>query len=272
MRKEVVEDLRSQTQTGSKAGTFTTHRFINVQKFANGAFELLLAWRLTMAAATSPVPFRKFIIRLPPKEHLKAYEPKLYCLVVGVWLSERWTGFEVLRERCAQAVTTAGKRLWEPRQHYRAHIRFAQWNRKPIKANIAQAMKTIAAQAQIDDWSLCISPVTAQTWVAMMPTFIPDGPDAWVFFIDPAIRQGLQYPAANQRSSQKVIPAQKQYWFSMRGIGADGWNMLKTRCAQQHLAPYWKNEKMNGNVYSYTGCSWCRELWSQSVRSGTAHV
>ena len=260
--KEVVEDLRSQTQTGSK-GTFTTT--IDLSTFKNLQWGDLnfIGVKAYNGSGYIASPVQKIYYQAPAKqEHLKAYEPKLYCLVVGVSdyqndeLDLKYSAKDA--QDFAQAVTTAGKRLFGNRANITVLTSDSpNENLKPIKANIAQAMKTIAAQAQIDDLVIMYFSGHGTNLSGDDADFLYLTADARGFsFIDPAIRQGSTISSSELTEFMKVIPAQKQVLiFDACASGRMVENMLAKRDVPSSTLRAMERMKDRTGTYILTGCA-----------------
>lgn len=260
--KEVVEDLRNQVPSGSK-GTFTTT--VDLSTFKN------LVWgdmnfigvKAYNGSGYISSPIQKIYYQAPAKqEHLRAFEPNLYCLVVGVSdyqndeLDLKYSAKDA--QDFAQAVSTAGKRLFGNRANITLLTSDAQAETlKPTKTNVSRVMKEISAKAQIDDMVIMYFSGHGTNLSGDDADFLYLTADARGFsFIDPAIRQSSTISSSELTEFMKGMAAQKQVLiFDACASGRMVENMLAKRDVPSSTLRAMERMKDRTGTYILTGCA-----------------
>ncbi len=263
--KEAVEDIRalaSKTQAQSKGVMSIT---VDLSKYKTLVWGKLnfIGVKAFNSSGYIASPAEKIYYEAPQKEqHLLAYEPGLYCLVVGVSdyandeLDLKYSSKDA--QDFAMAITTAGNRLFGKRSQVTLLSSDAtDLARKPTKENINHQLKDIADKAKVEDLVILYFSGHGTNLSGDDADFLYLTADARGFtFTDPAIRQSTTLSSSELTEFMKTIAAQKFVLiFDACASGRMVENMLAKRDVPTSTLRAMERMKDRTGTYILSGCA-----------------
>ncbi len=263
--KEAVEDVRSLITNASAQSKGTMTITVDLSKFKTLVWgkDNYIGVKAFNASGYISSPAERIYYQAPLKEqHLQAYEPSLYCLVVGVSdyandeLDLKYSSKDA--QDFAAAISTAGNRLFG--KHATVTLLSSDATDpalKPNKENINHQLKEISEKAKVDDLVILYFSGHGTNQSGDDADFLYLTADARGFtFTDPAIRQSTTLSSTELTEFMKTIAAQKFVLiFDACASGRMVENMLAKRDVPTSTLRAMERMKDRTGTYILSGCA-----------------